>query len=130
VPLRLVISNTSAKAIYLRFSSAKTHDFSVTDFRKKSVWQWSRGRLFAQAFQARALTANQSMVFKTGWLQKTDKRTSIPLGKYMLTAEFNAIDYAARLGPVTIDIVADKSRGLSKRFAPKATMSLVPIFSN
>lgn len=104
--LKLVIKNTSEKAIYLRFSSAKTHDFYVTDFRKKPVWQWSHGRLFAQAFQARTLPGNQSMSFTANWHQQDNQNRPVPVGKYYIDAEFGAVDRGARIGPRSIDIVA------------------------
>lgn len=105
VGFKLVIRNTSDKTIELKWPSAKTHDFKVINTAGKIIWQWSKDKSFAQALKTKRLKSGSKMEIKSIWDQKTSAGKIAARGKYTVRADFLAIDYSKKFGPLGVQLV-------------------------
>lgn len=104
VPLRLEVKNVAEKALTITFTSSKTHDFLIEDETGDVVWQWSAGRVFAQALKDIHLEPGEARIYSYDWKQiGNDGRAAGP-GKYRIISIFPDKDQI-ELGPLHIEIV-------------------------
>lgn len=109
VPLKLEVKNKTAEPARFRWTSAKTHDFTVKDAGGAVVWRWSADKFFAQALLTKTVGPGAKMIFKADWDQRVDMRKTAPAGIYKAEAEFEANDDSFKIGPVRFEIL--ESRG-------------------
>ncbi|MBC7286843.1 MAG: hypothetical protein H5T86_02130 [Armatimonadetes bacterium] len=63
IGLRLLVRNDSSSPLELTFPSSQLYDFWLVDVGGKTVWQWSRGKVFLMAVTRRTLKPGQQQVF-------------------------------------------------------------------
>ena len=74
------VTNNERSKVELLFPSGQTHDFTVVDSLGRSVWRWSEGRMFTQAFQNKFLESGGSVTYEAAW------RAEVPPGRYVAIA--------------------------------------------
>lgn len=67
IELSMHVTNSSGKALELRFPSGQTHDFVVLDSVGREVWRWSEGRLFTQALQTKMVDRDETISYSDRW---------------------------------------------------------------
>ena len=66
VRFTLQVTNASAQAVTLRFSSGQSYDFSVRDGATE-VWRWSGEMMFTQALRAETLAPGETRSWSEVW---------------------------------------------------------------
>ena len=74
------VTNNERAKVELLFPSGQTHDFTVVDSLGRSVWRWSEGRMFTQAYQNKFLESGASVTYEAAW------RAEVPPGRYVAIA--------------------------------------------
>lgn len=106
VQLQLVKTNISNRPITLTYNTAQRFDFFVRrGTAGPVVWQWSRGRVFAQVVQRVTLAPGQSQVFTATWDQRTNEGNRVQPGLYTVQAENVAQELRNRRIAVRIRIL-------------------------
>ncbi len=83
IVMTLVARNTTARPLLLTFPTAQRFDFIVTD-GKQIVWQWSHGRMFAQARSRHTIAPHDSITYEFTWDQIANDGTEPRLGRYTI----------------------------------------------
>jgi hypothetical protein len=78
------VTNNEPRKIELLFPSGQTHDFAVVDSLGRTVWRWSDGRMFTQAYQNKFLASGDSFTIEGAW------RAEVPPGKYVAVASLKS----------------------------------------
>lgn len=84
VTLALEIQNVTKHEIKIIYPTAQGYDFEIKDRSGKTVWTWSRGRLFAQVISERTLTPGEKIDFSAVWPQLNNAGRSVKSGKYVI----------------------------------------------
>jgi hypothetical protein len=66
VTFTLTVENAGNDAVDLSFSSAQTHDVTVTEGGSE-VWRWSDGQMFAQMMQSEELAPGDVASYGATW---------------------------------------------------------------
>ena len=91
IKITLAAKNTTLQTMNLNFSSGQRYDFTLREGVKpdgKIVWQWAKGKMFAQMMSAQKLEAGKSLTF----IETLDPKTTaaeggtLKAGTYTLTA--------------------------------------------
>ena len=83
VVMTLTVRNTTDRALNLIFPTAQRYDFVVSR-GKKVVWQWSHGRMFAQARGRHSIAPHDSISYEITWDQKDLDGAELSLGTYRI----------------------------------------------
>jgi hypothetical protein len=67
VDFLLSVTNNTSKTIELRFPTSQTHDFTVLDTQGRTVWRWSKGRMFTQAMQNKIVQSSDTLTIQDAW---------------------------------------------------------------
>lgn len=91
IQMTLTAKNTTAAPMNLNFNSGQQYDFALREGTKpdgKIVWQWAKGRMFAQMMGNKKLEPGKSLTFTETYDPKALPATSEALkaGTYTLTA--------------------------------------------
>jgi hypothetical protein len=78
------VTNNEPRKIELLFPSGQTHDFAVVDSLGRTVWRWSDGRMFTQAYQNKFLASGDSFTIEGAW------RAEVAPGKYVAVASLKS----------------------------------------
>jgi hypothetical protein len=60
------VENTGSDPVELNFSSAQTHDVTVTSGGSE-VWRFSEGKMFAQMMQSETLAGGDAVRYEATW---------------------------------------------------------------
>ncbi len=104
VLLILTLTNLADTSLELTFPSTQTHDFIVRDERGRTVWQWSAGRVFAQALTERTLVAGGRLKRDIAWDGRDNQGKPAKVGHYEAEGWFTAQGFDRRVGPVSFEI--------------------------
>jgi hypothetical protein len=85
----LAVINTADKRIEVNFPDGRTRDFAVFDAAGREVWRWSRGRMFTQVMQNKAIAAHDSTRYTQEW------KAPAP-GRYTVVAELHSENHPIR----------------------------------
>lgn len=65
--VRCTVSNTGTQAVQLSFPTAQEYDWTVVEYRGKTVYDWQQGRAFAQVVTDLTIPAGGSHTFESSW---------------------------------------------------------------
>lgn len=65
--LRLHVTNVSAEAVEMEFSSGQRYDFQVTTEAGETLWTWSADKSFMQALSSETLEPGGSLSYSEAW---------------------------------------------------------------
>jgi LysM repeat protein len=83
VRLNLVKVNISQSPITLNYPTGQRVDF-IARTEGREVWQWSKGRSFAQITQEVTLQPGEALVFRETWNQQNNNQQQISPGIYQI----------------------------------------------
>jgi len=89
VEITLSFTSQGTEASSFQFPTGQMYDLIVLGDGQR-VWQWSRGRVFTQAFTTLALKSGESKVFNERWNQRDAQDRQVPSGEYEMVAVFPA----------------------------------------
>ena len=85
VKITFIIKNNGDSPVRFTFNTAQMYDFSIVNYGwGKSVYRWSKGRMFAQVITHLEIPANGEKVFEFVWDQKSNTGNSVTVGVYMV----------------------------------------------
>ncbi len=90
IDFTVTVTNTTAAPVTLSFSTGQMFDVVVSSPNGIMVWQWSRGKLFAQVLTSRTLAAGESITFAAQWNSRTENGLAAVTGVYVVTATLTA----------------------------------------
>ncbi len=112
VKMTFTITNKSKEAVRLPFSSGQAYDFVLREGSKsdgKSVWQWSRGRMFTMMVSSVPLAPGKSLTYTATYGEANgagDKSAkSLAAGRYTLTATLITMGTSPRPSSTTTFVV-------------------------
>jgi hypothetical protein len=83
IVMTLEVTNTTDRHMKLVFPSAQRFDFVVRQ-GKRTIWQWSAGRMFAQALGRYEMAPDETISYEHTWDQTGGDGTKPPLGAYTI----------------------------------------------
>ena len=91
IKITLAAKNTTSQTMNLNFSSGQRYDFTLREGVKpdgKIVWQWAKGKMFAQMMSTQKLEPGKSLTFTETFDPKTAAAEggTLKAGTYTLTA--------------------------------------------
>lgn len=89
VTFQLSLTNAGDDRLVLRFRNGQQYDFEVRQ-GNTVVWNWSRGRLFAQALTTQALGPNEDVIFNADWTQNSNAGRQVTPGVYTVRGYITA----------------------------------------
>jgi hypothetical protein len=89
VRIRITFKNDTGESRKLLFSSGQRFDI-VAERDGRTVWQWSRGRMFTMALGTLTLAPGQSFAAEEVWDQKSSDGQAVRPGQYTLIARMTS----------------------------------------
>lgn len=86
----VVLQNQGNTELSFEFPTSQKYEISVLDANKKKVYQYSKGKSFAQAFETLTLKPQEKMKWMEGWDYSTAGKRAQE-GEYTVTAQLKAI---------------------------------------
>ncbi len=103
IVMTLEVTNKAGRAINLTFPSAQRYDFIVKQ-GKRTIWQWSAGRTFAQVVGSHELAPGETISYEYTWDQTAADGTKPALGAYTIEGLL-MLSPPFRVGPKVFGIV-------------------------
>jgi hypothetical protein len=102
IKMTLTVKNTRKETVTLEFSSGQRYDFEIRrgkDGKGEIVWQWARGRMFAQMLTSTKLEPGKTLSFtETATKERIGPARWTPLtlaaGVYTVTAKLTTMGLA------------------------------------
>lgn len=85
VRMRMQVTNPTAEAQVLHFSSSQQYDFAVYNPDGEVLWKWSQDKAFAQMLTQRALAPGESYAVTAEW----ELPATLAVGRYRVGGELN-----------------------------------------
>ena len=104
INLVVTIRNRSDSNQTLTFPTAQTHDCTVSTPDGEPIWNWSKGRMFAQVLTELTLKAGEEKRYVQAWDQICDDGTAAKPGRYTAVGSITATAPGAKSTPLTFSI--------------------------
>lgn len=107
IKMTFTVKNTSAKPIALTFTSGQRYDITILQ-GKKTLWQWSKGRMFTMDIGTETLGAGKILVYTETYKPGTVGMPALKPGIYMASAFPYTMNMVSLHTTTTFKVVAAK----------------------